>query len=87
MEIAKVVGNIVSNSKVKELETGTLFLVRVLDKNLKNTKNVIAAVDTIGVGYGDNVLITTGSGARKTEISKNMFTDASIVARIDHLDN
>ena len=86
MEIGKVIGNVVSVSKIEELEPIRLFLIQYLDSDLKPKDSFIIAIDTIGVGFGDKVLITIGGGSRFTEISKPTHTDASIVARIDSLD-
>ena len=85
MQIAKIVGNITSSIKVEELRPAKLFLVQMLDCNFKLTKKFSVAVDTVGVGYKDIVLISTGSGARIPKISKDMPTDTSIIARIDYL--
>ena len=84
MQIAKVIGNITSISKVEELKSAKLFLVQMLDCNFKLIEKFSVAVDTIGVGYKDIVLISTGSAARIPEISKDMSIDASIIARIDY---
>ena len=85
MEIGKVIGNVVSVSKIEELNPVRLFLIQILDSNLKPKNDFVVAIDTIGVGFGDEVIITIGSGSRFTEISKPTHTDASIVARIDNL--
>ncbi len=86
MDIAKVVGSITSVSKIEQLKPVKLFVVHVLDGDFQNSGKYIVAVDTIGVGYGDLVLITTGSAAKMTEITKEIPTDTSIVARMDGLE-
>lgn len=86
MEIGKVVGSITSVSKIEELKPVKLFLVQLLDGNLKLKEDYIVAIDPIGVGNEDMVIITGGSGSRFTEITESTHTDASIVARIDNLE-
>ena len=86
MEIGKVVGSITSVSKIEELKPVKLFLVQLLDGNLKLKEDYIVAIDPIGVGNEDMVIITGGSGSRFTEITEPTHTDASIVARIDNLE-
>ncbi|MFC2145008.1 EutN/CcmL family microcompartment protein [Actinomycetota bacterium] len=86
MEIGKVVGSITSVSKIEELKPVKLFLVQLLDGNLKLKEDYIVAIDSIGVGNEDMVIITGGSGSRFTEITEPTHTDASIVARIDNLE-
>jgi len=87
MEIGKVIGSIISVSKIEELKPVKLFLIQMLDSDYNPKNDFVVALDTIGVGFEDNVIITQGSGSRFTEISKPTHTDASIVARIDDIGN
>jgi len=86
MEIGKVVGSITSVSKIDELKPVKLFLVQLIDSDLKPIEDYIVAIDPIGVGGDDMVIITGGSGSRFTEITEPTHTDASIIARIDNLE-
>ncbi len=86
MEIGKVVGSITSISKIEELKPVKLFLVQLVDCDLKPKEDYIVAIDSIGVGNEDMVILTGGSGSRFTEITKLTHTDASIIARIDNLE-
>jgi microcompartment protein CcmK/EutM len=86
MEIGKVVGSITSVSKIDELKPVKLFLVQLLDGDLKLKEDYVVAIDPIGVGNEDMVIITGGSGSRFTEITEPTHTDASIIARIDNLE-
>jgi len=86
MDIAKVVGNVTSVSKMEQLKPVKLFVVHILGSDFSKTGKYTVAVDTIGVGYGDHVLITTGSAAKMTAVTKEVPTDTSIVARIDTLE-
>ncbi|MCL5071631.1 MAG: EutN/CcmL family microcompartment protein [Actinobacteria bacterium] len=84
MEIGKIVGNVISVAKIEELKPVKLFLVQLLGEKYKPKDDYVVAIDAIGVGFGDFVVITQGSGSRFTELSKPTHTDASIVARIDN---
>ena len=86
MEIGKIVGSITSVSKIDELKPVKLFLVQLVDSDLKPIEDYIVAIDPIGVGNEDMVIITGGSGSRFTEITEPTHTDASIIARIDNLE-
>ena len=86
MEIGKIVGSITSVSKIDELKPVRLFLVQLVDSDLKSKEDYIVAIDPIGVGSEDMVIITGGSGSRFTEITEPTHTDASIIARIDNLE-
>ena len=86
MDIGKVIGSITSVSKIEELKPVKLFLVQLVDGDLKLKEDYVVAIDPIGVGNKDMVLITGGSGSRFTEITEPTHTDASIIARIDNLE-
>ena len=95
MFIAKVTGSVVSTQKVGELVGHKLMVVEPyrLDaetrKKLTTTGRTFIAVDTIGSGVGEFVLIAQGSSARLTEETKHMPIDALIVGIIDsvHVEN
>jgi ethanolamine utilization protein EutN len=86
MDIGKVIGSITSVSKIEELKPVKLFLVQLVDGDLKLKEDYVVAIDSIGVGNEDMVIITGGSGSRFTEITEPTHTDASIIARIDNLE-
>jgi microcompartment protein CcmK/EutM len=86
MDIGKVIGSITSVSKIEELKPVKLFLVQLVDGDLKLKEDYVVAIDPIGVGNEDMVIITGGSGSRFTEITEPTHTDASIIARIDNLE-
>lgn len=83
MDIGKVIGSIISVSKIEELKPVKLFLVQLTDYKLDLRDDFVVAIDTIGVGKDDFVIISSGSGSRFTKISGPTHNDASIVARID----
>ncbi len=78
----KVVGTIVSTRKVESL-VGSKFLEVQLFNAGKETSEYIIAIDTVGAGIGEKVLITTGSGARLALDNVSTPTDAVIVGIID----
>jgi ethanolamine utilization protein EutN len=78
----KVVGTIVSTRKVDSL-LGSKFLEVQLFSGNQQRNEYIVAIDTVGAGIGENVLITTGSGARLALDNAAAPTDAVIVGIID----
>ena len=56
-------GNIVSTRKQESL-VGSKFMEVEIMKNGQLTGEFIVAVDSVGAGIGETVLITTGSSAR-----------------------
>lgn len=83
MIIGTVVGNIVSTRKHEKL-TGNKFLVC----QLLGTKEKIIAIDSVGAGIGENVLITRGSNSNLVDNNKKeMPIDAAIIGIVDSENN
>lgn len=81
MIIGTVVGRIVSTNKHDKL-IGSKFLICEVLRG-QGTYEKIIAVDIVGVGIGENVLITTGSSARLATRDVETPTDAAIVGIVD----
>jgi ethanolamine utilization protein EutN len=78
----QVISNIVSTRKQPAL-VGSKFLEIRLIENNQMTDKFIIAVDSVGAGIGEIVLITTGSGARLALHNKETPTDAVVVGIVD----
>jgi ethanolamine utilization protein EutN len=77
-----VIGNVVSTKKQESL-TGSKFLeVRIIENNFETDKYLVA-VDSVGAGIGELVVITTGSGARLALRNQFEPVDAVIVGIVD----
>lgn len=95
MFVAKVTGSLISTQKVSTMVGYKLLIVepyRVEPKDRKSlatTGRTFVAVDTLGAGVGDYVLLTQGSSARMTPETKNMPVDAVVVGIVDqvHVDS
>jgi microcompartment protein CcmK/EutM len=88
MFIAKVTGSVVSTHKVESMVGRKLLVVEPyrLDESrgsLKTTGRTFVAVDTIGAGEGEYVLICQGSSARLTPETKNLPIDTVIIGIVD----
>ncbi|MBQ5929786.1 MAG: EutN/CcmL family microcompartment protein [Clostridia bacterium] len=75
-------GHIVSTKKQDAL-VGSKFMEVELMKNGQLTGDFIVAVDSVGAGINEEVLITTGSSARLALNNTNAPCDAVIVGIID----
>ncbi len=75
-------GNIVSTRKQEAL-VGSKFMEVQLEKNGVLTDEYIIAIDSVGAGIGETVLITTGSSARLALHNQSAPTDAVIVGIVD----
>ena len=82
MILAQVTGSIVSTSKNEKLIGCKFMTVQTIENN-KLTDNFMVAVDSIGAGIGEKVLIATGSAARLALSDKEAPIDAAIVGIVD----
>lgn len=93
MFLARVTGHVVSSVKDQTLHGQKLFVVEPLNVKfdestnqpaaLGNTNRAIVALDVVGCGEGQLVLVTQGSSARMTEQTRNLPADAVIVGIVD----
>ena len=75
-------GNIVSTRKQESL-IGSKFMEVEIMKNGELTGEYVIAIDSVGAGIGETVLITTGSSARLALHNVNAPADAVIVGIVD----
>ena len=91
MFIAKVTGSVVATQKVGTMTGHKLLVVepyRVDPDNrqvLKSAGRTFVAVDTVGAGEGEFVLITQGSSARLTPETKTLPIDTVIIGIVDSM--
>lgn len=89
MLIAKVTGSMVSTEKVASMVGHKLLLVEPyrLDPKtreaLVTTGRSMVAVDALGAGVGEMVLLTQGSSARLTPETKSLPIDTVVIGIID----
>ena len=89
MFLALVTGSVVSTQKVDALRGFKLLVVEPyrLDAEtrarLATTGRTFVAVDMLGAGVGELVLITQGSSARLTPETKNLPVDTVVVGIVD----
>jgi ethanolamine utilization protein EutN len=86
MILGKVVGTVWATRKDEEMVGMKLQIVRHVDLDYKLKDAFVVAVDTVQAGVGDIVLVTSGSSARQTILTKNKPVDAVIIAVVDKLD-
>lgn len=86
MFLGKVIGTVWSTKKDENLVGSKFLIVRQVDLKLKDKENFVVAVDSVGAGEGEIVLVATGSSSRQTEFTKNKPVDAVIMAIVDKLD-
>lgn len=84
MIVGKVVGTVVATRKSDKLIGSKFLIVEPFDSMEKAGKRFVA-VDNVGAGVGENVLVATGSAARVLENMKDSPIDAAIVGIIDNI--
>lgn len=83
MFIGKVSGTVVCTRKADGLNAFKLLVVKKLDLDYKETGDFTVAVDVVGAGAGEHVLVVSGSSARQTERTDKKPVDAAVVGIID----
>lgn len=87
MQIARVVGTVVSTSKSEKINGLKMLLVKPIDlETFQEKGNVIVAFDAVGAGDGEVVMIVSGSSSRQTAVTDNKPSDTAIIAIIDYID-
>jgi microcompartment protein CcmK/EutM len=89
MFVAKVTGSVVSTEKVESMKGQKLLVVEpyrldgtTRDK-LVTTGRTFVAVDMLGAGVGDMVLISQGSSARFTPETNKLPIDTVVIGIVD----
>ena len=81
MLVGKIVGSVVSTRKNEKL-VGSKFMIVETSAEGETPKRLVA-VDNVGAGIGEMVLVATGSAARIGCDQPNAPIDAAIVGIID----
>jgi len=83
MILGKVIGSVVATQKDSSLSGKKLMLVKEIDLEGNLLNPFVVAVDVIGVGIGEKVLVVNGSSARMTSDTKDRSIDSIIAAKVD----
>jgi microcompartment protein CcmK/EutM len=89
MFVAQVTGSVVATQKTATMTGHKMLVVEPyrLDEKTRDrlvpTGRTFVAVDTLGAGEGQFVLVTQGSSARLTPETKSLPIDAVIIGLVD----
>jgi len=86
MFLGRVIGTVWSTKKDENLVGAKFLIVRELTLDLKEKERFVVAVDSVGAGEGEVVLVATGSSSRMTSFTKDKPVDAVIMGIVDKLD-
>lgn len=89
MKLGRVIGTAVATVKSRGLDSYKLLLVRDFNEDAHIVKDpdsdYYIAIDTVGAGIDEIVLVATGSAARLTSGPLDAPVDAAIVAILDNV--
>jgi microcompartment protein CcmK/EutM len=83
MILARIVGTVVATRKDDRLHGRKLLVARLVDAEGNDEKGHIIAVDTVGAGANEVVLVVQGSSARMAFGCKECPIDAAVVGIVD----
>lgn len=83
MQIARVIGTVVSSVKNEALEGRKILIVQTLDADLNKKGKPMLALDAIGAGVGELVFWCRGKEASFPFKRDSTPTDCTIVGIID----
>lgn len=86
MLLARVVGTVVASQKNDGIRGGKYLLVQTCDTRGKAKGEYLVALDLVGCGRGEVVLISQGSSARQTEFTYQKAIDCVIVGIVDRVE-
>ena len=84
MYLAKVIGTVVSTNRNEQLTGMKLLMIKRLDQKLNGVdEEVEVAVDAIGAGVGEMVIVCRGGSARVAFGERQIPIDATIIEIVD----
>ncbi|CAN5548643.1 EutN/CcmL family microcompartment protein [soil metagenome] len=83
MIIARILGTVVSTQKDERLHGKKLLIVKPINLDGTDQSGYVVAVDTVGAGFHEKVLVVAGSSARLAEGNKDCPVDSAIIGVID----
>jgi len=86
MIMGKVVGTVISTQKDVGLTGFKLLIVQNVNLKMELQPSYVIAVDAVGAGMGEIVIVVQGSSARMAQQTLNKPVDAAIIAIVDSLE-
>ena len=86
MQIARVIGDVVTTIKDANLSGIKLLVLQPLDPDGNATGRTLVAVDAVGAGVGETVFFVRGKEASFPFHPIEVPADAGIVGIVDHYD-
>jgi ethanolamine utilization protein EutN len=85
--LCRVIGTVVATTKDDRLSGAKLQIVQPVSlADMSPDGKPLVAIDSVGAGAGEIVMVCSGSSARQTSRTKDTPCDAVIMAIVDSLD-
>ena len=85
MNLARVVGRVVSTHKDNGLTGAKLLIIQPLDSFRRPQGKTLLAADSVGAGAGETVIFVRGREASHAFIPQRVPVDAGIVGIVDEI--
>ena len=86
MIIGRILGTVVSTQKDERLRGKKLLIVKPVNLDGTDQSGYVVAVDTVGAGFHEKVIVVSGSSARMADGNKDCPVDSAIVGVVDNID-
>jgi microcompartment protein CcmK/EutM len=86
MQLARVIGDVVTTRKDANLESVTLLVLQPIAPDGTDIGRTLVAVDSVGAGVGETVFFVRGKEASFPFYPTEVPADAGVVGIVDHWD-
>jgi microcompartment protein CcmK/EutM len=85
MQLARVIGTVVSTAKYEGLVGHKLLVLQPLDGRSRDDGRPLVAIDSVGAGVGEVVMWCRGKESSFPFMPRNVPSDATVVGIVDHV--
>ncbi|SHJ73078.1 ethanolamine utilization protein EutN [Geosporobacter subterraneus DSM 17957] len=86
MYLAKIVGNVIATRKDEALIGSKILIVQPINGKYESIGNEEVAIDSVGAGVGEIVIVSKGSSARVVSGKEKSPVDAAIIGIVDSME-
>ena len=87
MILARVSGTLVATHRSDAVPAARYLMVTPTDQSGETRESALVALDTVGAGRDEIVLVAQGSSARQTKLSDKKAIDAVVIGIVDQVED